>query len=71
MRATTVALARGGLDYWTALIGFHFSHRLGVLLFALLVVLASVYALGWLKALLVAVAAGSVFRSRDARLRRC
>ena len=61
MRATTVALARGGRDYWTALIGFHFSHSIGVLMFALLVVLASVYPLGWLKILLVAVGCAYTF----------
>ena len=55
MRATTVVLAPGGRDYWTALIGFHLSHSIGVMLFALLIVLATAYPIAWLKPLLVAV----------------
>jgi hypothetical protein len=59
MRATRVRLAPGGRDYWTAILGFHLSHSIGVLLFALLTVLASLHGIGWLKVLMVCV--GLVF----------
>ena len=55
MRATRTAIAPGGRDYWTAILGFHLSHSIGVLLFALLIVLASTHGIGWLKVLLVCV----------------
>ncbi|WP_417519657.1 LIC_13387 family protein [Minwuia sp.] len=45
MRETKVALAPGGRDYWTALLGFHISHSLAVLMLALLIVVASAEAL--------------------------
>ena len=57
MRATKVALAPDGRDYWSALLGFHFSHSIGVLLFALLIVLAGNLEIDWLKVLLVCLGA--------------
>ena len=53
MQATRNALTPTGRDYWLALLGFHFSHSIGVLLFALLVVLAGNLEIDWLKVPLV------------------
>ena len=53
MQATRNALTPTGRDYWSALLGFHFSHSIGVLLFALLIVLATNLGIDWLKVLLV------------------
>jgi hypothetical protein len=36
-------------------LGFHFSHCIGVLMFALLILLASVYGIVWLQPLLIAI----------------
>ena len=58
MRGTRNALTPNGRDYWSALLGFHLSHSIGVMLFALLIVLASLYQIDWLKLLLVCL--GSV-----------
>jgi hypothetical protein len=55
MRATHLALAPNGHDFWTTLVGFHFSHSIGVLLFALLIVIASLHQIDWPKLLLVGV----------------
>lgn len=57
MRATRNALTPAGRDFWSALLGFHFSHSIGVLLFALLIVLAGTMNIGWLKILLVCLGA--------------
>jgi len=59
LRTTHNAMTPAGRDYWSALLGFHLSHSIGVLLFALLIVLASLHGMGWLKMLLVAL--GGVF----------
>ena len=53
MRATRNALTPTGRDYWSALLGFHFSHGIGVLLFALLIVLADTMPIDWLKVPLI------------------
>lgn len=57
LRATTVALAPGGRDYWAASLGFHLSHSIGVLLLALLILISGNAGLGWLLPLLVLVSA--------------
>lgn len=57
MRATTMRLAPNGRDYWSGILGFHLSHSLGVLLLALLIVVADSYAIGWLIPLAAAVGA--------------
>jgi len=57
MRQTKIGLAPNGRDYWSGILGFHLSHSLGVLLFALLICLASTYGITWLKPLLVGVGA--------------
>lgn len=57
MRATRNALTPTGRDYWSALLGFHFSHSISVLLFALLIVLAGTMGIDWLKVLLVCLGA--------------
>jgi hypothetical protein len=57
MRNTHVALARNGRDFWTAMLGFHFSHSLGILLFVLLIAIATLQPIAWLKPLLVLVSA--------------
>lgn len=59
MRATTTALAPRGRDYWSGILGFHFSHSIGVLLFALLIVIADQYRIGWLMPVLAGV--GTLF----------
>ena len=53
MQATRNTLTPTGRDYWSALLGFHFSHSIGVLLFALLIVLAGNLEIDWLKVPLV------------------
>jgi hypothetical protein len=57
MRATRIALAPKGHDFWTATLGFHFSHSIGALLFALLVFVQHSQPLVWLGPLLIAVSA--------------
>jgi hypothetical protein len=55
MRRTHTAIASGGRDYWSGVLGFNLSHSLGVLMFALLVYLATIYHIDWLKPGLVAI----------------
>jgi hypothetical protein len=55
MRQTTTAIAPGGRDYWSGILGFNLSHAIGVLLFALLIVVATQYQIAWLKPLLAAI----------------
>ena len=55
MRATKVALAPNGRDFWQALIGFHLSHSIGILLFVVLIELAIDPSLAWLRPGLVVV----------------
>ena len=57
MRETKIALAPNGHDFWDALIGFHFSHSIGVLLLAGMIVLETVHPTGWMRPILCAVAA--------------
>src|SRR5262245_34795591 len=42
MRGTQIALAPNGHDYWSVLLGIHLTHSIGLLLFALLIVLTVV-----------------------------
>jgi hypothetical protein len=55
MRVTRTNLAPDGRDYWSGVLGFNLSHSVGVLLFALLISVATQYGVGWLKPALVAV----------------
>lgn len=55
MRRSRTALAPNGRDYWSGILGFHLSQCLGIMLFVLLVVVATQYNIGWLKPVLVAV----------------
>jgi hypothetical protein len=57
MRQTKVGLAPKGRDYWSAMLGFNLSHGIGVLLFALLILLAAQYRIAWLQPVLVGVGA--------------
>jgi hypothetical protein len=57
MRQTRTALAPDGRDYWSGILGFHLSHSIGVLLLAVLIIVATGYQIGWLKAGLMIVAA--------------
>jgi hypothetical protein len=57
MRQTHMALAPRGRDYWSGILGFNLSHSIGVLLFALFIVVADQYRIMWLKPILVAVGA--------------
>lgn len=52
MRATKTAIAPRAGDYWSGILGFHFSHSLGFLLFALMITTATVQDIGWLKPIL-------------------
>ena len=52
MRATRMALAPGGHDYWDAIIGFHFSHSIGVLLLATMIAVEAAHPTGWLRPVL-------------------
>jgi hypothetical protein len=61
MRQTKTAIAPGGRDYWSGILGFNLSHSIGVLLFALTIVLATQYRIEWLKPLLVAVGLAFAF----------
>ena len=54
MRATKTAIAPRGRDYWSGILGFHLSHSIGVLLFALLIVISELYQIGWLMPVLAA-----------------
>ena len=55
MRETRTALAPEGRDYWSGILGFNLSHSIGVLLFALLITLATAYQILWLQPALVVV----------------
>ena len=55
MQQTWTNLVPGGRDYWSAILGFSLSHAIGLLLFALLIVLAAVQPIDWLKWILVAI----------------
>ena len=57
MQATKMALAPQGRDFWSALLGFHLSHSLGILLLALLILVADAYAIRWLMPVLAAIGA--------------
>ncbi len=53
MRKSRTRIAPGGRDYWSGVLGFNLSHSIGVLLFALLIVLATLHNIAWLQPLLV------------------
>jgi hypothetical protein len=55
MRGTQAALAPNGRDFWSVLLGIHLTHSIGLLLFALLIVLTVVTPLPALKPLMIAV----------------
>ena len=42
-------------DYWSGILGFDLSHNIGVLLFALLIVVTAQYQISWLKPILALV----------------
>jgi hypothetical protein len=56
MRETRTALAPGGRDYWSGILGFHLSHSLGVLLFSMLAIVTDQYQIEWLKPLIILIA---------------
>jgi hypothetical protein len=55
MRKTNLAIAPTGRDYWSGILGFNLSHSIGVLLFALLIVVTAQYQISWLKPILALV----------------
>jgi hypothetical protein len=55
MRGTQAALAPNGHDFWSVLLGIHLTHSIGLLLFALLIVLTVVTPLPALKPLMIGV----------------
>lgn len=57
MRATKLALAPNGHDFWEVLVGFNFSHSIGVLLLATMIVIETVHPTGWMRPVLCAVGA--------------
>src|SRR5262245_37640703 len=57
MRKTTTAIGPTGRDYWSGILGFNLSHSIGVLLFALLIVVTTQYQISWLKPILALVGA--------------
>jgi fermentation-respiration switch protein FrsA (DUF1100 family) len=57
MQASRTAIAPDAPDYWRGVLGFHLSHSIGVLLLALLIVVATLYLITWLKPILVIVGA--------------
>jgi hypothetical protein len=62
MRKTTTAIGPTGRDYWSGILGFNLSHSIGVLLFALLIVVTAQYQISWLKPILALV--GGAFAAR-------
>ena len=56
-----MAIAPQGRDYWSGVLGFNLSHSLGVLLFALLIVVAAVYDINWLKPILTMIGLAFAF----------
>ena len=56
MRATKLSLAPTGHDFWSATLGFHLTHSIGLLLFALLIVLSVTTPLPALRPLLIGIA---------------
>jgi hypothetical protein len=59
MRQTRTAIAPTGRDYWSGILGFNLSHSIGVLLFALLIIVTAQYQIAWLKPVLIVL--GGVF----------
>jgi hypothetical protein len=55
MRNTNLALAPNGRDFWTAMLGFHLTHSIGLLLYALLIVLTVTTPLPALRPLLIGI----------------
>jgi hypothetical protein len=55
MRNTNLALAPNGRDFWTAMLGFHLTHSIGLLLYALLIVLTVTTPLLALRPLLIGI----------------
>ncbi len=55
MRQTRTGIAPHGRDYWSGVLGFNLSQSDGVMLFALLIVVATVYRIDWLKPPLIGV----------------
>jgi hypothetical protein len=55
MQSSRTAIAPDGPDYWRGVLGFHLSHSIGVLLFALLIVITTTHTIDWLKPILVFV----------------
>src|SRR5579871_929761 len=55
LQNTHMNIARGGRDYWSSILGFNLSHSIGLLLFALLIVVATQHEIAWLKPLLMLV----------------
>lgn len=61
MRETRTAIAPDGRDYWSGILGFHVSHSIGVVLFALLIWISSDVDLPWLAPVLILVGATYVY----------
>jgi hypothetical protein len=58
MRASRTLIAPKGRDYWSGILGFHLSHSIGVLLFALLVAVTTRHGITWLQPVLVLAGMG-------------
>ena len=56
LQTTKLSLAPTGHDFWSATLGFHLTHSIGLLLFALLIVLSVTTPLPALRPLLIGVA---------------
>jgi hypothetical protein len=54
MRETKTAIAPQGRDYWSGVLGFNLSHSIGLILFGVLIGVATSYEIHWLKPILVA-----------------
>ena len=61
MRGTQIALAPHGHDYWSVSLGIHLTHSIGLLLFALLIVLTVVTPLPALKPLMIGLGLALTF----------
>jgi hypothetical protein len=65
MRGTKTALAPEGANYWRGVLGFHLSHSIGVLMFALMIWVTSSYSIAWMQPVLVVIGTSYVVISHS------
>jgi hypothetical protein len=55
LRNTKTAIAPKGADYWSGVIGFNLSHCIGLLMFASMIWVGSLYGIVWMQSLLIVI----------------